>query len=73
MLYQELALRRDSDEIVSRWAPVMLNADAYAEIIDRHVELAAIGRRVSSGFKPPSPPAASCHASTWRATWTRSG
>lgn len=41
MLYQELAgSARDSDEIVSRWAPVMLNADAYAEIIDRHVELA---------------------------------
>jgi hypothetical protein len=28
-----------SDDLVSRWAAVMLNADAYAEVIDRHVEL----------------------------------
>ena len=29
------------DELLGRWAAVMLNADAYAELIDRHVELAA--------------------------------
>ena len=29
------------DEVLGRWAGVMLNADAYAEIIDRHVELAS--------------------------------
>ncbi len=28
------------DEVLGRWAGVMLNADAYAEIVDRHVELA---------------------------------
>ena len=28
-----------SDELLGRWAGVMLNADVYAEIIDRHVEL----------------------------------
>jgi hypothetical protein len=28
------------DEVLGRWAAVMLNADSYAEIIDRHVELA---------------------------------
>ncbi|HTU78475.1 MAG TPA: hypothetical protein VMF09_06925 [Solirubrobacteraceae bacterium] len=28
-----------SDELLGRWAPVMLNSDAYAEVIDRHVEL----------------------------------
>jgi hypothetical protein len=28
-----------SDELLGRWANVMLSADAYAEIIDRHVEL----------------------------------
>ncbi len=28
-----------SDELLSRWAPVMLSAAAYAEVIDRHVEL----------------------------------
>jgi hypothetical protein len=30
-----------SDEVLGRWASVMLNADAYAEVIDRHVELAS--------------------------------
>ncbi len=29
------------DELLGRWAAVMLNADAYAEIVDRHVELAS--------------------------------
>jgi hypothetical protein len=42
MLYRELARCASlSDEIVGRWAAVMLNADAYAEIIDLHVELAS--------------------------------
>ena len=40
-LYQELArCASASDEVIGRWAAVMLNADAYAEIIDQHVELA---------------------------------
>jgi hypothetical protein len=30
-----------SDEVVGRWAAVMLNAAAYAQIIDLHVELAS--------------------------------
>src|SRR5207302_6571389 len=29
-----------NDEVLGRWAAVMLNADVYAEVIDRHVELA---------------------------------
>ncbi|HWW90404.1 MAG TPA: hypothetical protein VNY35_06445 [Solirubrobacteraceae bacterium] len=29
-----------SDEVLGRWAGVMLTADVYAEVIDRHVELA---------------------------------
>ena len=29
-----------SDEVLGRWAAVMLNVDVYAEVIDRHVELA---------------------------------
>jgi hypothetical protein len=32
-------LMSGSDEVLGRWAPVMLNAAPYAEIIDRHVEL----------------------------------
>jgi hypothetical protein len=40
MLYQELSgCASASDELVGRWAAVMLNADAHAEVIDRHVEL----------------------------------
>jgi hypothetical protein len=30
-----------NDEVLGRWAGVMLNADAYAEVVDRHVELAS--------------------------------
>ena len=30
-----------SDDVLGRWAAVMLNADAYADVVDRHVELAA--------------------------------
>lgn len=42
MLYQVLArCASASDELVGRWAAVMLSADAYAEVIDRHVELAS--------------------------------
>ncbi len=32
-------LMSGSDELLGRWASVMLNSTAYAEIIDRHVEL----------------------------------
>jgi hypothetical protein len=31
---------RHNDEVLGRWAAVMLSADPYAEVIDRHVELA---------------------------------
>jgi hypothetical protein len=30
-----------SDDVLGRWAAVMLNAGAYADVIDRHVELAS--------------------------------
>lgn len=33
-------LEHHYDEVLGRWAVVMLNSDMYAEIIDRHVELA---------------------------------
>lgn len=40
-LHQSVALIvRHNDEVLGRWAGVMLNADIYAELIDRHVELA---------------------------------
>jgi hypothetical protein len=34
-------LAAHSDEVLGRWAAVMLSADVYAEVIDRHVELAS--------------------------------
>jgi hypothetical protein len=34
-------LVEQNDSVLGRWAAVMLNADAYAEVIDRHVELAS--------------------------------
>lgn len=41
-LHDEIALlEAHSDEVIGRWATVMLNADVYAEVIDRHVELAS--------------------------------
>jgi hypothetical protein len=40
-LHEEIALlAAHTDEVLGRWAAVMLNADVYAEVIDRHVELA---------------------------------
>ena len=41
-LHEEIALLAGhTDELLGRWAAVMLNADVYAEVIDRHVELAS--------------------------------
>jgi hypothetical protein len=40
-LHNEIAfLAEQADQVLGRWAGVMLNAEVYAEIIDRHVELA---------------------------------
>lgn len=40
-LQTEIAfLSKQADEVLGRWAAVMLNAEVYAEVVDRHVELA---------------------------------
>src|SRR5205807_736778 len=40
-LQSEIAfLAEHADEMLGRWAAVMLDSDVYAEVIDRHVELA---------------------------------
>jgi len=40
-LHAEVAfLAEHADEVLGRWAAVMLNVEVYAEVIDRHVELA---------------------------------
>lgn len=56
-LHDEIARFVDhTDEVLGRWAGVMLNADAYAEVIDRHVELAGdlawLGS-ILDHFEPP--------------------
>jgi len=41
-LHDEIAvLSIHTSETLGRWAAVMLNADVYAEVVDRHVELAS--------------------------------
>jgi hypothetical protein len=44
------------DELLGRWGAVMLNADIYAEIIDRHVELASNLAWLGSLLDSASPP-----------------
>ena len=56
-LHTEIAfLAEHADEVLGRWAPVMLNAQVYAEVIDRHVELvgdiAWIGGVLDAGYPP---------------------
>jgi hypothetical protein len=56
-LHTEIAfLAEHADEVLGRWAAVMLNAEAYAEVVDRHVELvgdlAWIGAVLDAGYPP---------------------
>jgi hypothetical protein len=56
-LHAEVAfLAEHSDEVLGRWAAVMLNAEAYAEAVDRHVELAGdlawIGALLDARYPP---------------------
>ena len=56
-LHTEIAfLAEHADEVLGRWAAVMLNAEAYAEVVDRHVELvgdmAWIGGLLDAGYPP---------------------
>jgi hypothetical protein len=42
LLHEKITrLAGHSDDLLGRWAGVMLNADAYADVVDRHVELAS--------------------------------
>jgi hypothetical protein len=56
-LHQDIAyFAKHSDEVLGRWAAVMLNAELYAEIIDRHVELAGIIVWISDLLDIKDPP-----------------
>jgi hypothetical protein len=54
-----------SDELLGRWAGVMLNADVYAEIIDRHVELVGDIAWLGSLLDHFEPPDANARARSW--------
>lgn len=56
-LHREIAFYAEhSDEVLGRWAGVMINVELYAELIDRHVELAGdvswIGAVLDNEFPP---------------------
>jgi len=56
-LHEEISfLAEHSDEVLSRWAAVMLSVEIYAEVIDRHVELAGdiawIGAILDGSYPP---------------------
>jgi hypothetical protein len=59
-LHSEIAfLAEHTDDVLGRWAAVMLNAEVYAEVVDRHVELAGnltwIGAVLDVGYPPDDP------------------
>jgi hypothetical protein len=56
-LHTEIAfLAEHSDEVLGRWAAVMLNAEAYAEVLDRHVELVGDIAWIASVLDSSDPP-----------------
>ena len=56
-LHTEIAfLAEHSDDVLGRWAGVMLNSEVYAEIIDRHVELAGDVAWIGSLLDSADPP-----------------
>lgn len=56
-LHSEISLLAEqSDQVLGRWAGVMLNAEVYAEIIDRHVELAGDIAWIGSLLDTSHPP-----------------
>jgi uncharacterized membrane protein len=56
-LQTEIAyLAEHADLVLGRWAAVMLNAEIYAEVIDRHVELAGDIAWISSLLDTSNPP-----------------
>jgi hypothetical protein len=56
-LHAEIAfLAEHADEVMGRWAAVMLNVELYAEVMDRHVELAGDIAWIGSLLDTSHPP-----------------
>jgi hypothetical protein len=51
-----VVLAEHSDEVLGRWAAVMLNAEPYAEVLDRHVELVGAIAWISGLLDSSHPP-----------------
>jgi hypothetical protein len=57
-LHDEVAfLAGHADDVLGQWAAIMLNADMYAEVIDRHVELAGDVTWIAGLLDSTNPPA----------------
>jgi hypothetical protein len=58
LLRSEIAFLADhADEVLGRWAAVMLASEVYAEVIDRHVELGGDVAWIAGLFDSTHPPA----------------
>jgi len=56
-MHAEIAFLADhADEVLGRWAAVMLNAEEYAEVLDRHVELVGDITWIAGLLDSSSPP-----------------
>jgi hypothetical protein len=67
-MHQEISLLAEhTDEVLGRWAGVMLTTGMYAEIIDRHVELAGDLAWIGALLDTSHPP-----GDTWRQRRARS-
>jgi hypothetical protein len=51
-----VSLSEHASEVIARWAPVMVGGGAYAEVLDRHVELEARLEWVSNVLMHNDPP-----------------
>ena len=49
-------LAEHADEVLGRWAGVMLGSEVYAEVIDRHVELGGDVAWIAGLFDAAYPP-----------------
>jgi hypothetical protein len=57
LLHSEVAfLAEHADDVLGRWASVMLGSEVYAEVIDRHVELGGDIAWIASLFDAAYPP-----------------
>jgi hypothetical protein len=57
-VHEEIAfLAGHADEVMARWASVMLSAEVYADVIDRHVELAGDVAWINGMLDNADPPA----------------